>query len=51
LVEADTPTEFERGVRGLAIRVAKAVNRALGAADECGETEYVVASPSRAHVS
>ena len=38
LVEADTPTEFERGVRGLAIRVAKAVNRALGAADECGET-------------
>src|SRR5262245_45844057 len=30
LVEADTPTGFERGVRGLAIRVAKAVNRILG---------------------
>jgi hypothetical protein len=30
LVEADEPTGFERGVRGLAIRVAKAVNRALG---------------------
>ena len=29
LVEADTPTGFERGVRGLAIRVAKAVNRVL----------------------
>src|SRR4030095_7641426 len=30
LVEADEPTGFERGVRGLAIRVAKAVNCALG---------------------
>ena len=30
VVEADTPTGFERGVRGLAIRVAKAVNRILG---------------------
>jgi hypothetical protein len=30
LVEADEPTGFERGVRGLAIRIAKAVNRALG---------------------
>jgi putative transposase len=30
LVEADGPTGFERGVQGLAIRVAKAVNRALG---------------------
>ncbi len=30
LVEADGPTDFERGVRGLAIRVAKAVNRVLG---------------------
>jgi hypothetical protein len=29
-VEADEPPRFERGVRGLAIRVAKAVNRALG---------------------
>src|SRR5258705_9512681 len=29
VVEADGPTAFERGVRGLAIRVAKAVNRAL----------------------
>jgi hypothetical protein len=30
VVEADEPPRFERGVRGLAIRVAKAVNRALG---------------------
>jgi len=30
LVEAEEPTAFERGVRGLAIRVAKAVNRVLG---------------------
>jgi hypothetical protein len=30
LVEADEPTGFERGVRGVAIRVAKAVNRVLG---------------------
>jgi hypothetical protein len=30
LVEAEGPTAFERGVRGLAIRVAKAVNRILG---------------------
>jgi len=29
VVEANGPTEFERGVRGLAIRVAKAVNRRL----------------------
>jgi len=29
LVEADEPTGFRRGVQGLAIRVAKAVNRAL----------------------
>ena len=29
LVESDTPTGFERGVRGLAIRVARAVNRVL----------------------
>jgi putative transposase len=29
VVEANGPTEFERGVRGLAIRVAKAVNRVL----------------------
>jgi putative transposase len=29
VVEADGQTEFERGVRGLAIRVAKAVNGAL----------------------
>src|SRR5262249_41635282 len=27
--EADTPTGFDRGMRGLAVRVAKAVNRAL----------------------
>lgn len=30
LVEADGATSFTRGVQGLAIRVAKAVNRALG---------------------
>src|SRR5258705_7520439 len=30
VVEADGPTAFERGARGLAIRVAKAVNRVLG---------------------
>ena len=29
LVEATEPTAFERGVRGLAVRVAKAVNRVL----------------------
>ena len=29
LAEANEPTAFERGVRGLAVRVAKAVNRAL----------------------
>jgi hypothetical protein len=27
VVEADDPTSFERGIRGLAIRVARAVNR------------------------
>jgi REP element-mobilizing transposase RayT len=30
LVEATEPTGFERGLRGLAVRVAKTVNRALG---------------------
>jgi putative transposase len=30
LVEADDPTRFERGMRGLTIRIAKAVNRVLG---------------------
>jgi putative transposase len=30
MVEADGPTDFERGVRGLAIRVAKGLNRVLG---------------------
>jgi hypothetical protein len=30
LVEADEPTGLVRGVQGLAIRVARAVNRALG---------------------
>jgi putative transposase len=30
LVEADTPVRFTRGLQGLAIRVAKAVNRVLG---------------------
>jgi len=30
LIEADEPTAFERGVRGLMIRVAKALNRILG---------------------
>jgi putative transposase len=40
LVEADGPTEFERGVRGLAIRVAKAVNRALGRAGRVWAERY-----------
>jgi hypothetical protein len=40
LVEADTPTGFERGVRGLAIRVAKAVNRALGRAGRVWGDRY-----------
>jgi hypothetical protein len=30
LLEADTPTGFDRGMRGLVIRVAKAVNRMFG---------------------
>ncbi len=30
MVEADEPTGFERGIRGLAVRVAKAVNRVIG---------------------
>ena len=30
VVEADGPTEFERGVRGLAIRIARLVNRLCG---------------------
>ena len=30
LLEADSPTGFDRGVRGLAVRMAKAVNRRLG---------------------
>jgi putative transposase len=30
LLEADTPTGFDRGVRGLVIRIAKALNRVLG---------------------
>lgn len=30
LVEADTPTRLTRGVQGLAVRSAKAINRALG---------------------
>jgi len=30
LVEADDPSSFTRGVLGLAIRIARAVNRALG---------------------
>jgi putative transposase len=30
LVEADGPTRFERGVRGLAIRIARLVNRLCG---------------------
>jgi hypothetical protein len=30
LVEADSPVRFTRGLQGLAIRVAKSVNRALG---------------------
>jgi len=30
LVEADTPTRLTRGVQGLAVRTAKAINRVLG---------------------
>jgi REP element-mobilizing transposase RayT len=30
LVEADTPTRFTRGVQGLAVRTAKAINRVFG---------------------
>src|SRR6185295_8434527 len=37
VVEADGPTEFERGVRGLAIRVAKSVNRVLGRRGRVGD--------------
>jgi putative transposase len=40
LVEADGPTEFGRGVRGLAMRVAKAVNRALGRAGRVWADRY-----------
>ena len=40
LVEAEEPTGFERGVRGLAIRVAKAVNRALGRAGQLWGDRY-----------
>src|SRR6185503_14093094 len=40
IVEAEGPTEFERGVRGLAIRVAKAVNRALGRAGRVWGDRY-----------
>src|SRR6185295_10177676 len=40
VVEADGPTEFERGVRGLAIRVAKAVNHALGRAGRVWGDRY-----------
>jgi REP element-mobilizing transposase RayT len=32
LVEANDPTQFERGMRGLTIRIAKTVNRVLGRA-------------------
>ena len=40
VVEADGPTEFERGVRRLAIRVAKAVNRALARAGRVWGDRY-----------
>jgi putative transposase len=40
LVEADEPTVFERGIQGLAIRVAKAVNRALGRAGRVWDDRY-----------
>jgi putative transposase len=40
VVEADGPTEFERGVRGLAIRVAKSVNHALGRAGRVWGDRY-----------
>ena len=40
LVEADEPTGLARGVQGLAIRVAKAVNRALGRAGRVWAGRY-----------
>jgi putative transposase len=40
LVEADEPTGFGRGIQGLAIRVAKAVNRALGRAGRVWGDRY-----------
>ena len=40
LVEADEPTGFGRGIQGLAIRVAKAVNRALGRAGRVWSDRY-----------
>jgi REP element-mobilizing transposase RayT len=45
LVEANGPTEFERGVRGLVIRVAKAVNRALGRAGRVWADRYYAREP------
>jgi REP element-mobilizing transposase RayT len=40
LVEADAPSCFRRGVQGLAIRVAKAVNRRLGRRGSVWEGRY-----------
>jgi hypothetical protein len=40
LVEADTPTAFERGIRGLAVRVAKGVNRMLRRKGRVWATRY-----------
>ena len=40
LVEADEPTGFSRRIQGLAIRVAKAVNRALGRAGSVWADRY-----------
>jgi hypothetical protein len=39
-VEADDPTGFERGIRGLAIRVARTVNRAWGRAGRVWADRY-----------
>lgn len=40
LVEADAPSRLARGVQGLAIRVAKAINRALGRHGTVWATRY-----------
>jgi hypothetical protein len=48
LVEADDPTRFERGMRGLTIRIAKAVNRALGRVGRVWGDRFSRSSPANA---